>query len=361
MTSKNVSAVIKITEYDLTQLPLENQDINAPGFKLALKKHIEADCGGEGHFATVSINNEDINIVYDAYSSAQSEQALEFLQQGNYPKGKAIFESPLANYPLNNIVLFNLGMVYSDEGHLNNAIDLLSKATQVSPKQTYAWVALAVAYARNKNHELAVKSATTALALAPDDPYVLRTAGALIAKTSPNKEALTLLEKAVKAAPDDSIALFALAEALKADNAEQTNQRASGFYKKVIELAPGSTQAEQAKEQLRVLAYTTFRKVGELRMDAVMYCLEALKTFADMPTKAIAGVAMEAATLGQSGLDVNNPDKAYELRTIPGTYSGLNVVCILHTALQQIAPGNESGFDIQSEYDRALVLFGEED
>jgi hypothetical protein len=69
---------------------------------------------------------------------------------------------------------------------------------------------------------------------------------------------------------------------------------------------------------------------------------------------------IEAATLGQSGLDVNNPDKSYELRTLPGTYSGLNVVSILHTALQQIAPGNESGFDIQSEYDRALVLFGEE-
>jgi len=360
MTSKNLSAVIKISEYDLTQLPLENQDVNAPGFKLALKNHIEADCGSEGRFATIAINNEVINIEYDAYSTEQSELALAYLQQGNYPKGKAIFESLLANYPLNSIVLFNLGMVYSDEGNLSNAIELLSKATQVNPKYTYAWVALAVAYARNKNHELAVKSATTALALAPEDPYVLRTAGALMAQTSPNNEALLLLEKAVKAAPDDLIALFALAEALKAGNTEQNNQRASGLYKKVIELAPGSAKAERAKEQLRTLAYTTFRNVGELRMDAVMYCLEALKTFADMPTKAIAGVAMETATLGQSGLDVNNPDKKYELRTIPGTYSGLNVVCILHTALQQVAPGKDSGFDIQAEYGRALALFGEE-
>ena len=89
----------------------------------------------------------------------------------------------------------------------------------------------------------------------------------------------------------------------------------------------------------------------------VMYCLEALKTFTDMPIKAIARLVMEAATLVQSGLDVNNHDKKYKLKTLLDTYSGLNVICLLHTALQQIAPSKDSGFDIQVEYEKALVLF----
>ena len=89
----------------------------------------------------------------------------------------------------------------------------------------------------------------------------------------------------------------------------------------------------------------------------VMYCLEALKTFTDMPIKAIARLVMEAATLVQSGLDVNNHDKKYKLKTLLDTYSGLNVICLLHTALQQIAPSKDSEFDIQVEYEKALVLF----
>ena len=88
-----------------------------------------------------------------------------------------------------------------------------------------------------------------------------------------------------------------------------------------------------------------------------MYCLDALNKFNTMSPQDIGGVAIETATLGQSGLEVNNPDKLYQLRTIPGNYSGLNVVCILHTAVQKVSPGNDSGFDIQAEYDEALKLF----
>jgi tetratricopeptide (TPR) repeat protein len=359
MTSKPQAAIIRIKDFEITKLPKGHRDINAPGFRQALKDCLEAEYNSDGYFANITVDIEYITIEQDVDATDQSELALELLQRGNYQKGKVILEGLLPKYPMNAVVLYNLGMIYSDEGDLSQSIDLLSQATKVSHDHAHAWVALAVAYMRNGNLDKAMESAKTALKVAPDDSYVLRTAGSLIAQAGNNTEALIMLEKAAKAAPNDSIALYSLAECLITDSADKNRQRADELYKRVIELAPGTPQAEQAKDRRRIFAYERFRKVGELRPDAVMYCLDALQKFSAMSSHDIAGVAMETATIGQSGLEVNNPDKTYQLRTLPGNYSGLNVVCILHTAIQKVAPGNNSGFDVQAEYEEALKLFNQ--
>lgn len=357
MTSKPLAVIMRIEDFDLKPLPKAYRNINAPGFKQALKDYLEEDYGSAGLFAHIIVDNELIRIDKDVEATDQSEIALDLLQQGNYPKGKAILEKLLPKYPKNAIVLYNLGMIYSDEGNLLIAIDLLSQATKVYHNHAHSWVALAVAHMRNGNLDKAIESAKTALTIDPNDPYVLRTAGSLVARAGNNSEALSMLEKAAKEAPNDSIALYSLAESLITDDTNKNRRRADLLYKKVIELAPGSPQAEKAKDNRRKIAYEGFRKVGELRTDAIMYCLDALKKFSTMSSKDIAGVAMETATLGQSGLEVNNPSTLYQLRTIPGDYSGLHVVCILHAAIQKIAPGNDSGFDVQAEYEAALELF----
>lgn len=360
MTSKLQAIIIRIEDFDLTELPKEHQDINAPGFRQALKDYLETDYNSAGYFADITVDDEYIRVDQDVDATDQSKLALESLQRGNYPKGKVILEALLPKYPMNSVVLYNLGIVYSDEGDLTRAIDLLSQATKVNHNHAHAWVALAVAYMRNGNPDKAMESAKTALTVDPDDPYVLRTAGTLIAQAGNNSEALILLENAAKAVPNDSLALYSLAECLRTDSTGKNRQRADELYQKVIELAPGTPQAERAKDRRRKFAYEGFRKVGELRQDAVMYCLDALQRFSTMSSQAVAGVAMETATLGQSGLEVNNPDKTYQLRTLPGNYSGLNVVCILHTAIQKVAPGKDSGFDVQAEYEEALKLFDQE-
>ena len=359
MTSQQQAVLIKIEDFDLSNLPQEYRDLNAPGFEQALKDYLEADYNSAGYFATITVDYECIRIDQDVDATDQSELALEFLQHGNYVKGTVILEGLLPKYPKNTVLLYNLGMVYSDKGDLTHAIDLLTQATQVSHDHAHAWTALAVAYMRNGNLEKAIETAKTALTVGPDDPYVLRTAGSLIAQSGNKSEALVLLENAAKAAPHDSLALYSLAECLRTDSSDKNKQRADELYKRVIELAPGSPQAEGAKDRRRKIAYEGFRKVGELRPDAVMFCLDALQRLSTLSPKEVGGVAMETATLGQSGLDINNPGTTYEIRTLPGIYSGLNVVCILHTALQKAAPGNDSGFDIQAEYEEALKLFNQ--
>lgn len=118
-----------------------------------------------------------------------------------------------------------------------------------------------------------------------------------------------------------------------------------------------SKAAERAEEVLRDLAYDKFRQTGSLNPQAVDYCLKALEKFKGMSHQEVAGVALETAALGQSGLDVNNPNKTYQLRSIPGEYTGLNVVCIMYVAIEQVAPGQDVGFDIKSESEEALRIF----
>lgn len=51
--------------------------------------------------------------------------------------------------------------------------------------------------------------------------------------------------------------------------------------------------------------------------------------------------------------------KPNPLSSIPGNYTGLNVICIMYAALERIAPGQDAGFDIKAEYDAALKLLNQ--
>ena len=133
---------------------------------------------------------------------------------------------------------------------------------------------------------------------------------------------------------------------------------AEQYLRRVIKIAPGTPFAEQAEIIQTKIAYQHFSEGGEVkRNSAVMYCVWALEKFASMTESEVAGVATELSTLGQSGLDVHDPDKLYEVRSIPGRYSGLQIVCTLHVAIQQLVPGQDSGFDLSEEYKEALSIF----
>ena len=106
------------------------------------------------------------------------------------------------------------------------------------------------------------------------------------------------------------------------------------------------------------MATSTFRDgmPGGLRMDAVMYLLDALTTFRGMDKKAVERVTYEIGMLGRTGIDVNDPTRRYTLKSLPGERSGLELVCILYAGMKSIAPEADAGFDLATEYEAAVSM-----
>jgi len=94
-------------------------------------------------------------------------------------------------------------------------------------------------------------------------------------------------------------------------------------------------------------------------MDAVMDCLAALEKFANLPIDQVQKIGFEIAILGTRGLDTNSPAQKYTLRSMPGTFSGLNLVCFEYVAFKLFAPGQDIGFDLSKEYKMARKMFNE--
>jgi hypothetical protein len=91
---------------------------------------------------------------------------------------------------------------------------------------------------------------------------------------------------------------------------------------------------------------------------AVWFLLDALKRYASMDVEQVRAIAFEIGMLGRSGLDYASPEKKYTLRSIPGeTFSGLQLMCLMHAGFKRIAPDMDSGMDLNEPFLQALELF----
>ncbi|MFZ4774886.1 MAG: tetratricopeptide repeat protein [Terrimicrobiaceae bacterium] len=93
---------------------------------------------------------------------------------------------------------------------------------------------------------------------------------------------------------------------------------------------------------------------------AVWFLLAALKRYSSLPVEKVREIAFEIALLGQRGLDYASPEAKYTLRSLPGeSFSGLQLMCLMHAGFQQIAPEHETGMDLAEPFLMALELFQE--
>ena len=168
-----------------------------------------------------------------------------------------------------------------------------------------------------------------------------------------------LLRQAVTQAPGDPIALLTLAQALIKTDLASHGSEADRLLKRVLTIAPHGEIAEKAKDERRRIAEQGFRERGDgLRMDAVMYCLDALTKFEGMSRLELAPILMELAALGQKGLPVNDPTQTFRLHSLAGEFTALQVLCLMHVGIKQIDPSQGSGFDIDKEYETAVAMHG---
>ncbi len=313
-----------------------------------------------GVIQTLTIGMTKIEVVWndDLSRPDNLDQIAAILTQGNYLDGILLLEFFLSENPNNPDLFYNLGMAYSDQNKLTHAIGLLSRLMNIQPGHVNGRVALGIALIRNNETEAGVRELQTAAEQEPENLWAQRNLGAGLIKLKRYSEAMGHLRTATELAPQDQQAWYGYAQALEAMEDIVDAEKA---YIQTIELDEFSNIAELARKARSSIAKKSFRKTtpGILRMDAVMYCLDALEKFDAMSADEVQRIGFEIAMLGTRGIDVNNPESRYTLKNLPGEFSGLHLLSIQYVAFKKIAPEQNIGFDLSAEYQAALKLFGE--
>jgi tetratricopeptide (TPR) repeat protein len=256
------------------------------------------------------------------------------------------------------VVLYNLGMALSDLGHLPRAVSILRQLATLEPTNGNARVALGVALARSGQTDEAVAELTSAAKLAPTNPWVFRNLGGTLVRQGRFAEALPHFRRAVELAPSDAAARAGLGRCLiESGQPDQADEH----LLKAIDLDPTGPAGESAKADRSRIAHDRFRSAAPSseRPDAVMYCLGAMEKFGAMTPAEVQAVGFEIAILGTKGLNPNDPSRKYTLKSMPGSFTALHLLCLLYVAFQQIAPDRDTGFDLSREYAAAKKLMGQ--
>jgi len=257
-------------------------------------------------------------------------------------------------------VLYNLGIAYSGLGQYDEAIIRLKRAVQLDPGYAHAWVGIGNAYHRMRKPQQALEAFEKAVQADPDDGYTRRNLGGMLIGFKRIDEAVRHLRRALELMPDDPQSIFGLATALEQLGTPDADEEADQLYRRFIEEHPNSPMVERAEKARTAFAHRQVKShsVGGFRPDVMMYIAGALDTFKKQGVQKRQAIALEIAILGRGGLDINDPDKKYSLKSLPGRFSGLHLLAIMYTAFRQIDPSMDTGVDFAAEYEAAMKMQG---
>lgn len=280
-------------------------------------------------------------------------EGIDLAKSGRFSEAKSVFEGILLVDPKNGDVLYNLGMCFTEMGCPDKAITVLKKSIEYNPKHSNSFVALGYAYLRNGETDNAKNYFLYAIELDPENSYALRNLGGLFGKDGKIEKSVDYLEKSYKLNPKDVNTVYGLAY-----DYQQLRDytKADQYFRRVLEMDASSEIQELAKTGLREIAVIQLKSKG-IRMDAVMYMLAALNLFTKESEGKVREITFQIAMLGRSGFDINNPDKTYTIHSLPGVFTGLQLVSYMYVGFKQIAPEQNVGVDLSSEYEAAINLF----
>lgn len=359
MAGEEYAYTLSLHDVDARLLPPSAGEPGSESFRAALTDHLESQYREFGGRVQITVDDARslLNVRWspDPDRPSLEEIALDRLNRRDYPGAIPLLELLRRHEPTNPLHPYNLGMVYSDLGQFERAQTLLRESLRLGPGNVNALVALGVAQVRSGDDEGAIGSLADAVARAPDNPWARRNLGACLLKAGRAVDAESHLRRAVELQPKDQQAVLGLGQALEAlDRLAEADEQ----YIRAIDMDPTSGVAGRAKESRTKLAQHGFRdrSGGGERMDAVMYLVGGMDTFGKMTPQQVQQVGLEIATLGMRGLDTNDPAQKYTLKSLPGHYSGLHLVCLMFLAFKQIAPQHSVGFDLSREYELARAM-----
>ena len=171
-------------------------------------------------------------------------------------------------------------------------------------------------------------------------------------------DAVPLFREAAALAPEDPGAVLGLAQSLDRLGGESAKE-AAAVYAGILRRFPDHPVSDQACAAQTKRAHTSLHAAvgGALRIDAVAYMEAALQLFGAMPREAVGRVVLEIARLGEHGLAINEPGTRYTLQSLPGDFSGLQLLSYLHVGMKlfDTAADTESGLDREYATARALT------
>lgn len=281
------------------------------------------------------------------------DEAIRKLEQSRLKEGQHILEELRKEEPDNPVILYNLGMCYSEQGMFEASIDVLERCVGVATDHVNAHAALGFSYARSGHPAKALRVLETARQIDPDNVFVLKNLASIYGKQGRLDEAVACFKLARDADPDSPGILYGLAYAY-----EQQGHavKADAIYQDIIESGKPEQMVELAKEARTRIGVEALKDEG-LRPDAVMYCLAALEHYSGKSRSEVKDTTFEIAFLGQRGLDIHNPDHKYSLKSMPGDFTGLQLLCYMYVGFQIVDPSVDVGADLSDEYRAALSMF----
>jgi tetratricopeptide (TPR) repeat protein len=358
MSKQPFSFKLPLSRFDVGLLPGDARQIGSDRFKDAVIAHFVAQYAGKGESALVTLDDEEITVLTLPKGQPPFDFVMTMLQSGRLKEAIPYLESMAKTEPGNVDVLYNLGLAYSELGQLDEAIIRLKRAVQLAPAHSRAWTGIGVAYQRMGKPEQALAPLEQAVAADPTDGYGRRNLAAMLMKAGRNTEALAHLRAARQALPHDAQTLFGLAAALESVGGDDNVSEADELYQVVIECWPASPVAEPARAARTALAHKNMRsKVGGgLRPDVMMYIASTLDTFAKLDAAKRRQVTLEIALKGQTGLDINDAEPKYTLKSLPGQYSGMHLISIMYVGMKELDPDMDPGVDLSAEYEAAKII-----
>ncbi|MEZ6081266.1 MAG: tetratricopeptide repeat protein [Pirellulaceae bacterium] len=355
--SQEYTFTLPFDDFDLDLIGLESSERGSSTFTEKVSQFFADQFAQFGGKARVIVNdsNRDIEVRWTKGASWQSpkDKVLELLNAGKIAEAVPVIWTLVKEQPQDSDNLYNLGVSYSELGELPKAISILEQLVRIDPDHVHGLVALGVAQIRSNKFQFGEESLRKALKREPRNPWALRNIGACLMKQGRSEDAVPFLELAVKVAPNDLQAIIGLGQALESVG---RTEDADDFYARAIKQGGPPQLIDIAKERRTHLAHSTMRERAGFRPDAMMYIAGALEKFANMTTAQIQAIGFEIAILGQSGLDINNPDKKYTIKSLPGEFSGLHLCSIMFAAFKQFAPNEDVGIDFSQEYSAAISM-----
>ena len=350
---------IPVKDFDTSLLPSDARIPGTEAFETAVMTHFGMHYAGKGWNAAVTVDDELIRIVAVPETGVEpKEYVLGLLQHGFLEDALPLLEilDGMLDDP---DIAYNHGVCLGELGRVADSIPILQHCIRLDPFHTDAHVALGVANARSGDNEAAAQSLRTAMEQQPDNLVAVRNLAAVLGNLGRHAEALPLFRRATETSPDDPLLRLGLAQCLEKAGGKDAKE-AVRLFERIDRDHPDHPAGDAARAALNRMGVKELhdRVSGKPRLDAVMYMRGAMETFAKMPRQQVGEIVMEIAQLGQSGLAINDPDKRYTLKRLPGDYSGLQLVSMMHVGFRMFDPGTDPGTGLEREYQMALSMGG---